>query len=115
MDFIFVHINKTAGTSIEHALGLPFQHKTARQFINEIGLETWRTTFTFAVVRNPWDKVVSHYHYRVETNRLDPGDDPIQFGDWVREAYGKRKILQQPEDVHAACRLVDGFRWQDCR
>jgi hypothetical protein len=90
VDFIFVHINKTGGSSIEEALGLRFRHRTARQIIHEVGLQRWREAFTFTVVRNPWDKVVSHYAYRVQTNQTGLGEKPVQFLDWVIEAYGRR-------------------------
>ena len=43
--------------------------------------------FTFAFVRNPWDKVVSHYHYRVKTNQSGLRDRPLDFNTWVRLAY----------------------------
>jgi len=28
-DFVFIHINKAGGSSIEKALAIPFEHKTA--------------------------------------------------------------------------------------
>jgi hypothetical protein len=83
----FVHINKTGGSSIEVALELPMEHKTAQQKIKEVGWDAWRSAFTFSVVRNPWDKVVSHYCFRVATNQTGLGDGHLSFGDWVRKCY----------------------------
>lgn len=88
-DFVFVHINKTGGSSIEKALGLPFQHKTARELRDELGRQRWERRFSFAFVRNPWDKVASHYHFRVLTNQTSLGADPIGFNEWVVRAYGE--------------------------
>lgn len=85
---IFVHINKTGGSSIEKALGLPFQHRTATEIRDLIGARRWQSRFRFAFIRNPWDKVASHYHYRVKTNQTGLGDQPIPFAKWVRLAYG---------------------------
>ena len=89
-DFVFVHINKTGGTSIEAALGLKLRHRTAAQLRHELGREEWARRFTFAFVRNPWDKVVSHYHYRVKTNQTGLRKRTVEFNDWVRLAYGAR-------------------------
>jgi len=87
-DFIFIHINKSGGSSIETALGIPFAHKTAQQYRNQIGEKRWQRVFTFTIVRNPWDKVVSHYHYRVMTNQTGLGEATIPFDEWVQLAYG---------------------------
>ena len=86
-DFVFIHINKTGGSSVEKALNLPFEHKTAREKIAEIGRESWNKKLSFTVVRNPFDKVVSHYHYRIKTNQTQLGDKPIGFTEWVELAY----------------------------
>ena len=59
LDYSFVHINKTGGTSVVVALGLPFGHLTAREKIEQLGRERWDGRFTFAFVRNPWDRVAS--------------------------------------------------------
>jgi len=86
-DFYFIHINKTGGTSIEEAFRLPAEHLTAMEKRNQVGLERWRNAFKFTVVRNPWDKVVSHYHYRVKTNQGNLADSGMKFEDWVKSAY----------------------------
>lgn len=89
-DFFFVHINKTGGSSIESALNLPFGHKTALQKIQQVGREKWDAGLSFTVVRNPWDKVLSHYLYRVKTNQTGMGEKEIKFNDWVRLTYGEK-------------------------
>lgn len=89
--FIFVHIYKTAGISVKHALKdyVPFScdwgvkakdAETIRAFHNKckdilsfhsdilrfksiMPEEVFKTFFKFAFVRNPWDWLVSHYTY----------------------------------------------------
>ena len=86
-DYIFIHINKTGGSSVEKALNLPFEHVTAEEKIKEVGLKKWQSKFTFAFVRNPFDKVCSHYRYRVKTNQTNLQDKPVTFADWVKLTY----------------------------
>ena len=88
--FVFIHINKTGGSSVEKAFNIPFEHKTALEKIEEIGRDRWEKRLTFTIIRNPWDKVVSHYHYRVKTNQTDLQDKPIEFREWVRLTYGNQ-------------------------
>jgi len=89
-NFIFIHINKTGGSSIEKALKLPLEHLTALEIIKKIGCKQWQNRFTFTVIRNPWDKVVSHYHYRVQTNQTNLRVRTIEFKEWVRLTYGNK-------------------------
>lgn len=86
-DFIFIHINKTGGSSVEKALNLPFEHLTAAEKKAEVGEQKWQDKFTFAFIRNPFDKVCSHYRYRVKTNQTKLQDNPLSFADWVRRSY----------------------------
>jgi chondroitin 4-sulfotransferase 11 len=64
--FIFIHINKCGGTTIDKLLSGRFgDHDDAPAYMlnypNEFNLY-----FKFTSVRNPWDKVVSFYHYHVK-------------------------------------------------
>jgi hypothetical protein len=87
--FVFIHINKTGGTSINRAVGILLkQHLTAAEIVAIIGRKRWDAAFRFAFVRNPWDKVASHYRYRIKTGQTGLGaEDTLSFQAWVRAAY----------------------------
>lgn len=75
--FIFIHIVKTGGTSIEKVLcnyldidmkntrrnpqGKWWKHIWARDMKDYIGEKIWNDYFTFAFVRNPFDMILSLY------------------------------------------------------
>jgi len=91
-DFVFIHINKTGGTSVRRALSLNVEHRTALGKIEQFGQREWDRRFTFAVVRNPWSKVLSHWNYRRKKDITGLGVAPLDFNNWVQRAYG----LQDP-------------------
>lgn len=71
---IFVHIQKTGGTSITAHFGLPAalpeKHFTALELRELYGRPQWDTCFTFSVVRNPWDRLVSWWAM-IDARRAD--------------------------------------------
>lgn len=71
---IFVHIQKTGGTSITstfgHSARLPEKHFTAHELRDLYGAQHWNTYFKFSVVRNPWDRLVSWWSM-IDARRAD--------------------------------------------
>lgn len=62
---IFIHIPKNAGTAITDSDGINFEligHHLPNFYISKFPNE-WESYTKFAVVRNPWDRVVSNYEY----------------------------------------------------
>lgn len=60
---IFVHIQKTGGSSVRQALRMAQhdaeKHRFARELRATYGEAWWGGYFKFAFVRNPWDRLVS--------------------------------------------------------
>ena len=94
--FAFVHINKCGGTSVELIMGLQKAHQTAMEMRDLVGAEDWASRFTFSIVRNPFDRVVSIYYYRVRTNQHDLGDRHVNLNQWITKVWEE----QDPEYVH---------------
>lgn len=76
--FIFVHIFRTAGRSftkvlktrgLEEIPGQTHRHHTAAEIRNLVGAGVWNDYFTFAVIRNPWERLLSQYLYHLQTVR----------------------------------------------
>jgi len=91
--FIFIHIYKTAGSSISHALQ-PYAksldpqiyptHIRASELASILGEQTYNTFFSFAFVRNPWDWQVSLYTYMLTNHDHRQHNLVRSFGNFER-------------------------------
>ena len=106
-DFSFIHINKTGGSSIEGALKVPLIHETALTFRDRIGVERWDNRFSFAIVRNPWDRAVSQFYYRKMTNQTGLSDHPLEFKDWVKHVF----VMRSPEFMNEEKMFLNQADW----
>lgn len=81
---LFIHIPKTAGTSVTQALFSEWPHASAPYFLFERrDKAAFDSYFRFAFVRNPWDRLVSAYYY-LRRSDLSPPDLA-----WVRAHMGE--------------------------
>ncbi len=92
---IFVHVIKTGGVSIATALGMKQKqyHKSASKIKKELGENIWNEYFKFTFVRNPFEKIVSQYHY----NRHKFGLKDSTFKEYVKAWSEGQKISTYPQ------------------
>lgn len=87
---IFVHIIKTGGVSVATALKMrkTHCHMSASAIRKRVGEKKWNSYFKFSFVRNPYDKLVSQYHY----NRQSFGYEDATFKEYAT-AFGEGKQI----------------------
>ena len=120
--FLFVHIPKTAGNSIQTVLrdysedelvalrpeqdgierfGLRNpryklqKHSTLAEYRDAVGNEQFRSLYKFTCVRNPWDRMVSYYFTPTQTPES-----------WDRKKF--RKVISKTLSIADYLRLGDG-------
>lgn len=75
-NWVFVHIPKCAGTSIWAALSAqPTWHPTLDEYFAHDAARA-RKAYKFTIVRNPWDRLVSSFHYMVQ---VDPNPEAARW------------------------------------
>lgn len=68
-EVVFIHIPKTAGMSVWSVVGRPVgvnantTHATAAQWMAVLGDARYAAAFSFAVIRNPYDRFLAAWHY----------------------------------------------------
>ena len=117
--FLFVHVPKCAGSFIQNAYGLDklnprdqviydnvtsngvtAQHRNINTLIdrNIITTDEWNKFYSFAIVRNPYDRVVSLFHYlkRVEDSnqtKLTNLTDGKSFKDYIMHVHDNQHLI----------------------
>lgn len=108
---IFVHIPKTAGTSVRKALDAPGvfdTHAPARAYARAYP-DFYAKAFKFAFVRNPWDRFASSFHF------MKSGTDWPMQQDWARRHIGdldfRAFTLRLRNPLFRATVLSERFFW----
>lgn len=90
MNVIFVHIPKTAGTSIgrwmiENKKNSEHNEWYKHPKLSDISKKN-KNKFVFSVVRNPWDRMISAYHWLVNLKSPIPNIESTEIQTIVNEA-----------------------------
>jgi len=88
-EFIFIHINKNAGTSILTSFNKKKFHLTVVELNELLGERTLKKCIKFAIIRNPYDRVVSFYKHRVKTNQSNLMSENIDLNKWVELTFSE--------------------------
>lgn len=93
---LYIHMPKTAGNSVNRLFGMSWQnHKDLGRYSLELGVERCLAYHRFAIVRNPWDRLLSEYNFQRRKSRPDASRLHIfdkhgrerRFSEWVRVVF----------------------------
>jgi hypothetical protein len=92
---LFVHIPKTAGGSVKDYFNYEDKFKTGHKNINQIkklissNNLKFRDYFKFVIFRNPWDRMLSNFNYRIshskDTYWKNIKKKNFSFNDWLKK------------------------------
>lgn len=84
---IFIHVPRTGGGTINQLLEIPKRyqgHRTPFELRLCIDPVKWNEYKKIVVCRNPWDRMVSLYHYRISKGYdKNTGFSTENFNDWL--------------------------------
>lgn len=115
--FLFIHIPKTAGTSIEEAL-FDYQdfnymnepHPIVAQYKTYLQKDLYDSLFKFSFVRNPWSLQLSTYKYYVVNNNID-----ITFDEYIKWKFNGNpldildRVKEYDNEEEAKSRLMVAY------
>ena len=103
-DYVFIHIPKCGGTSVERALGLAvLNHDTALQRMKYLGEKRWRNRVTFSVVRNPYTRLASSFFYLHHPKQQSIGKLQEEFRFWLFRWQKARDENAIPDALNTQC------------
>lgn len=98
----FIHIPKTAGTSISNAIGQQVNHGTYRQIMSAGKHDS---SFIFTCVRNPYDRAISSYQFaknQADNVRADGISLDYHYTDAVNvDDFWANKMTQSMWECHS--------------
>jgi len=86
LESFFVHVPKTGGTTIKNIFEtittciIPEWHMSCSEFHQFLTPKEFKSYFKFAFIRNPWDRVVSVYHFKKYIKTIP---SKVSFKQWV--------------------------------
>lgn len=95
----FIHINKNGGSTVESVLKIKDQSHLPYYVLEDyFGVSEAKKLNIVSMVRNPYDRIVSQYHYRLQNNQYGLRDKNISFKDFCRLAYkeGDTTVINFP-------------------
>jgi hypothetical protein len=120
---IFIHINRCAGNSVEALLrqfvldkkyGITHdryspKHLNAREHMEFLGRDVYESFFSFTIVRNPWDKMVSYW--KLQKQHKDKSKSYVRgmtFPDWMKSDFMLRVNRQ---DQYTLRKYSNQYDW----
>jgi hypothetical protein len=101
---LFIHIPKAAGTSINQALYGRFMGHVRASDIERWGTAELRSLPSFAITRNPWDRLVSAYRYSRRLHDVD----------WKAGPSVPAVVRKQIPDIHTfAAFVIEWLQYQN--
>lgn len=110
--FIFVHIPKCGGHSVDKffldrgLVDIPKWHATSESLINDHGVNFWNKYYSFSIVRNPWNRMVSEYFWQKENGT---SDTKISWGNSTIDFKSFLKMAVKSPTNHRAFKHSDSF------